>query len=793
SAGGLDLYLAKFKTTSGSHVWSRAFGGPGNDAGRGIAVDGYNDVLLTGYFEEAVNFGGGQLVSTGERDVCLVKLDGYGGHVWSRAFGGSKDDMPNDVAVDATNHIVITGSFRSTADFGGDPLDSHGEEDIFLARYDLAGTHIWSQGFGGGDEDIADAVAINPDKEIHITGHCGGSVDFGGGILANDGEADIFLAKFTNSGNHMWSQTYGNFADDHGEALAVDAAGNLFVTGDFEYAVALGGDALYSRGNTVDLFVASFDGSGGHRWSEHFGGLGWDRVEAVATDADGNVVVTGCYCGSVDFGGGSITSAGERDIFVAKYDAAGNHLWSLGFGDITYFDCGMGVAADDIGNVYITGFFSGSADFGGGTLTSAGSYDIFLAKYDEGGNHVWSQRFGDGSSQMGLAVAVGSGGNIAITGHCVGMVDFGGGPLGGTGGWNIYVAVFDPSGAHQWSRGFGSVFDDYGYCIAMDGTGNTVIAGGFGDTIDFGGGPIFNHGGRDGFVASYNPSGVNIWSRGLGGDGNDAVRSVAVDPAGNVVIAGEFEGTVDFGGGGLVSAGEYDAVLAKYTISGAHIWSQRFGDSDSDRGRSVDVDEVGSILLAGEFSDFIDLGGGPLMSTSGDDVFLAKFDGSGTHIWSERFGDFGADQIGGAVFVDPETLFLGGGYRYSTDLGGGTLTSTGGYDMFLAKLGGSSSGIDDEDAGSLAPWSAGSVRPNPSRGMISVHCDRPTAGHTSVGIYDVAGRRVRAILEGELGAGAHEIVWDGTDDSGRRVPAGSYMLRIDSGEGVTSRRIVRVD
>ncbi len=793
SAGGLDLYLAKIKTTTGGHVWSRAFGGAGNDAGRGVAVDGYDDVLLTGQFEDAVDFGGGPLVSMGDRDVCLVKLDGNGGHVWSRSYGGGEDDLPSAIAVDATNRVVITGSFRSTADFGGGPLASQGEEDIFLARYDLAGLHIWSKAFGGAGEDVANGVAINPDKEIHITGYCGDAVSFGGYPLWNSGEVDIFLAKLTNTGVHMWSHTYGNFAADHGEAVTVDDAGNVFVTGDFEFAVDMGGTWLYSEGSSVDLFVASFTPNGVRRWSGQYGGLGFDRAAAVASDPDGNVVVTGQYCGSVDLGGGVFTSAGREDIFVAKYDPAGDHLWSRAFGDSTSYDAGTGVAVDADGHVYVTGYFRGSVDFGGGVLTSAGLSDIFLAKYDEGGNHVWSRRFGNTASQMGFAVTVGPGGEVAITGHTAGPVDFGGGPLGYADDDDIYVAVFDDAGAHRWSRSFGGVLGDYSYCIAMDVDGNTIIGGASYNTIDLGGGPILNRGGLDGCIASYDPSGVHNWSRGFGSAGSEAVRSVAADLAGSVVMTGEFEGTVDFGGGGLVCAGDYDAVLAKYTISGAHLWSQRFGDAIRDLGQCVDVDDAGDILLAGEFQGLIDLGGGPLVTESVRDIFLGKFDGSGHHVWSERLGDVGWDDIGGAVFVDSETILLAGHYMVSTDVGGGTLTSTGGWDIVLAKLGGSPAGTDDEGAGSAARWTAGSVRPNPSRGMISLHFTRPTAGHTSVGIYDVAGRLVRALLERELGPGAHDVVWDGRDDSGRRVAAGTYVLRIDAGETVVARRLVRLE
>jgi hypothetical protein len=181
---------------------------------------------------------------------------------------------------------------------------------------------------------------------------------------------------------HLWSQRFGNSLDDYGYWAAVDGSGNVFVTGKFIGTVDFGGGNLTGAGN-YEIFLAKYDAAGVHQWSQRFGSTGADIGYSVAADGLGNVVVTGHFNGTVDFGGGNLISAGGYDIFLAKYDAAGVHVWSKRFGSGNH-DIGYSVA-DGSGNVFVTGYFSGTVNFGGGSLVSASfAPDIFLAKYSGG-------------------------------------------------------------------------------------------------------------------------------------------------------------------------------------------------------------------------------------------------------------------------------------------------------------------------------------------------------------------------------------------------------------------------
>jgi hypothetical protein len=225
----------------------------------------------------------------------------------------------------------------------------------------------------------------------------------------------------------------------------------------------------------------------------------------MAIDSAGNVAITGFIRGTVDFGGGPLTTSGVWDIFVAKLDASGNHVWSKRFGNTNVAQRANATAFDSAGNVVVTGYFGGTVDFGGGPLTSPDNQDIFVAKLDPNGNHVWSKGFGGGGAQSAYAMAIDSAGNVAITGVFELTMDLGGGPLTSAGNVDIFVAKLDSSGNHVWSKRFGDASVSVVSATAIDSAGNVVVAGGFGGTLDFGNGPLVSAGGHDVFLAKLTP------------------------------------------------------------------------------------------------------------------------------------------------------------------------------------------------------------------------------------------------------------------------------------------------
>ena len=415
---------------------------------------------------------------------------------WSRALGDKSSDYVYGVGVDAQHNVYVGGYFYGSASYkglnlGGKTLKSNGSYDIFLASYTPAGVHRWSRSFGHTSSDYLYDLAVDNAGNVYLTGSFYNSINLGGSKLFSKGSADVFLASFTPDGKHRWSRGFGDLSSDHGYGVAVDVAGNVYITGYFYGSTSssykginFGGSTLKGKGSN-DIFIASFSSSGIHRWSSVFGGINADRGYDVAVDAAGNSYVTGSFSNSADFGGGAITSRGVLDIFLASFTPAGAHRWSRGFGDKSP-DLGYGVAVDNNSNVYITGQFRadssssvGGVSFGGAVLKSNGSGDIFVASFTSVGAHRWSKNWGGAGADTGHGVATDSSNNVYLTGAASSGVTFGGGALKNMGGADVFVASFTSVGAHRWSRSHGDTSDDYGRKIATAPDGSALVTGYF--------------------------------------------------------------------------------------------------------------------------------------------------------------------------------------------------------------------------------------------------------------------------------------------------------------------------
>ncbi len=384
-------------------------------------------------------------------------------------------------------------------------------------------------------------------------------------------------------------------------------------------------------------------------WARQFGTGEWDDGRSVAVDGMGNVYVSGWTNG--DLGG---TNAGSSDAFLTKYDHLGNLLWmrQVGTDEIDY---STSVALDASGNAYITGYTFGSL-----AEANAGAADAFLIKYDSLGNQLWSQQIGAISGDVSHAVAVDSLGNVYISGYT--YTDLAGTSAGGQ---DAYLIKFDSLGNHLWSEQIGTSSGDQSWSVAVDGTGNAYISGRTAGSL---GRP--NVGSQDAFLVKYDSSGNLLWSQQIGTSEWDQSMGVTTDNTGNLYIGGSTRGNL-----GGPDNGDMDVFLTKIDSSGNELWSRQIGTSDLDRGWSVAVDGAGNIFISGDTEG--DLGG---PNTGNKDAFLAKFDSSGSLLWTQQIGSTQLDQSW-TVTVD------GSGNAYITGQTRGNLggPNAGDYDAFLVK------------------------------------------------------------------------------------------------------------
>jgi len=388
---------------------------------------------------------------------------------------------------------------------------------------------------------------------------------------------------------------------------------------------------MVADSSEMDIVLAKYSAAGDLQWSRLWSGSSYLYPTAMVTDPVGAVIVAGRFYGTVNFGGGPLSSVGGYSLFLVKYSGSGQHLWSRAYGGSgSIFPADLAMNAQ--GELLVAGYLSGTTDLGGGARTSvSNSKDIFLAKYAADGRHLWSKLYGGSGDDRATAVAVDSvTGDIVLTGWFNGSIDFGSGALVSAGGEDAFVAMVFPAGDPLWSRRYGGTGLDEGRGVGIDASGNVVLGAVFSNTVNFGGANLTsNSGSLDIALAQYSASGAHQWSKRFGSSLTDMVEDLAVNPNGDIAMTGISNNGINLGGANLLGNGSYDVLLAKYTSTGAHVWSKRAGALYDDRPGKLAIDDAGEVTATGYFIEKVDFGNGELVNvgggTGGADGFLVRF------------------------------------------------------------------------------------------------------------------------------------------------------------------------
>ena len=413
--------------------------------------------------------------------------------VWATSAGGSDSDEGNSIAIDDAGNKYITGCFKGTASFGAYTLTSEIPfYDFFVAKMDADGNWLWATGVESNDYGNGQGIVLDTAGNIYVTGHFRGITSFGSHTLSTiNNSIDVFVAKIDAHGNWLWATAAGGSEVDKVCGIAINAAGDAYVTGYFQGTAYFGPYAIATNIEYKDIIVAKVDANGHWLWAERAGDSDHDRGQSIAVDAADNIYVTGFFSNTASFGPHMLTaiSSSYCDFFVAKMDAAGNWLWATGGGG-NHGDEGNSITVDAVGNVYVTGYFSESISFGSHTListTSAGADDIFVAKTDANGNWLWATGADTNSFNVaGRSIAVDVAGNAYVTGRFNEIVSFGSDTLTSNGSKDIFLAKTDANGNWLWAEGVGSSGFEYGNSIAVDAAGSAYVTGRFKGTVYFG-------------------------------------------------------------------------------------------------------------------------------------------------------------------------------------------------------------------------------------------------------------------------------------------------------------------
>jgi len=388
SAGGSDVFVAKYNSI-GDLLWATRAGGLTGEVGYSIATDNLGNIFTTGRFLGTADFPGvngetTNLTSSGAEDIYVAKYDQSGNVLWARRAGGGKYDFGRAIVVDASGNAYVTGSFQSTTPtFDSFTLTAIGKSDVFIAKYDPNGTVLWVRQYSGAN-DYAEGygLALDTDNNLYVTGRFRNIINFGATTLTTPGDFDIFVAKFDSDGFPIWANRAGGVPDEYGYNVAVDASGNVFATGFFAGPGTFGSSTNLPGDGTSDAFLAKYDSVGNLVWAQQSGGDGVDEGYGLKLDSFGNIFVTGWFQNTATFGTTNLTASGGSDIFLAKYNTAGN-LLSIQQAGGNLTDVGRSLVIGTNNSIFLTGYFNDAGQFGKSNVTASFTNAIFFARLDE--------------------------------------------------------------------------------------------------------------------------------------------------------------------------------------------------------------------------------------------------------------------------------------------------------------------------------------------------------------------------------------------------------------------------
>ncbi len=649
--GGSDAFITKINAQGSALAYSTYIGGSAVDVAYDIALDGNRNAYITGHtFSTDFNvFNPLQATNRGNADAFITCIDNNGSAlVYSTYLGGSGGDFARGIAVDPGGNAYVVGRTISTDFSLRNPLQAsnRGDFDAFITKVNLNGSDlVYSTYLGGSLEDLGFGIAVDNFGTVYVTGDTR-STNFNTVSplqTGNRGGLDVFVSKINNFGSALTYSTYlGGSGEDLGLSIALDTAGNAYITGytssnDFFTSSPV---QPVSRGG-LEVFVTKiFADASDFAFNTFFGGNGSDLGNAIAVDGSGNCYVTGTTTSTnlptrTPF---QSINRGVTDAFVVKFNAVGSNIIYSTYLGGSFGDLARGIAVDQGGNASIAGS-TFSDDFpviSPFQPINRGNGDAFIVRLNAAGTAmVYASFLGGAESDEAAGIAVDSNGNAYIVGNTT-STDFNTvNPLqpGNRGQQDVFAAKINQDGSGLvYSTYLGGRTTDVGNGIAVDGSGNVYLTGSTASS-DFIAvnpfQPIYGGGDFDAFVSKINVDGTALaYSTFLGGSLAEVGNSVAVDPFGNCYITG-ITASTNFPLTNPLqpdNRGGNEAFVTKFNPEGSQlVYSTYLGGSNDDRGYGIAVDGLGQVYVSGatSSSDFnIQF---PLLAYGGGtDVFVAK-------------------------------------------------------------------------------------------------------------------------------------------------------------------------
>ena len=414
--------------------WSKPYGNNLLDEGRSVATDASGNVISVGTYSNQAIVGSDTLKGDfrqGNADVMIIKTDSLGTAFWARTITGSNVENVRSVATDASGNIYVAGSFQGTIKAGNVSLTSNGSTDGFVVKYSSAGVVQYAIKVGGSGSEVINDIKVNA-SNLYFVGGFSNSMTFGS-TISSSGESDVMVGSMNlSTGAANWVVKEGGYSFDMANALTIDN-NFIYTTGYFCNNRDISGPYNLASSGIFNMFVGKHNLSNGSVvWGRTLAGTGSEYGNGIAMDASGNVVVSGTFNSHIDAPGSRVVSRmiptrGAEDIFVTKFTAAGVYQWVYTMGGTGSDNFGKLATYNASNNVVGSGFFQNNAFFRGYSLNSTGLGDMFVYSADMNGNTNWINRSSSTGSfaKSGSDVAVSTSGAVYVTGTTAGTTTLG--------------------------------------------------------------------------------------------------------------------------------------------------------------------------------------------------------------------------------------------------------------------------------------------------------------------------------------------------------------------------------
>lgn len=432
--------------------------------------------------------------------------------IWANHAGTPASDSSEDIMVDNEGNTYIVGTFAGEITFGTHTIQSlYSGTDIYVAKAGPEGQWLWAKRAGAGStNDYGVSIAQGPNGTVYVAAYYSGNPNFLGNPIYNAGSYDVLVAKMNSSGDWIWVACAGGSGSEACQDLYVDDEGSAYLCGTF-YATAYFGSHSVTSAGGRDVFIAKVNSAGTWQLAQQAGGSSTDGVRGIAVDGEHNIYLTGGFNNTMSFGPLQINPVDSYDIYLAKANSAGTWIWaSVATG--TGPDNVSALAVEAGGCSYLTGYFNASCAFGSLVLSSAGNTDAYIAKADSSGAWVWAARAGGNSEDTGSDVCLNAGGNVCLVGSFEGTATIGYDALSAFGAEDSFLATLDPNGNWLSSIHWGGSGYDRAYidAVATDLLSNYYVCGSFTGTVSIGDSLFTSVGSADIYTAKYGSPPVEI-------------------------------------------------------------------------------------------------------------------------------------------------------------------------------------------------------------------------------------------------------------------------------------------